>query len=77
MREAEAQCMSQPGDSSDAARTAGSGEPEAAPDVDVTLIDEMLRMTPEQRLRQNDRMAALALKLMRRFGRPAVAPESE
>ena len=30
--------------------------------VDVTLIDEMLRMTSAERLRQNDRMTA-AVKL--------------
>ena len=33
------------------------------PVVDVGLIDEMLRMSPSERLRQNDRMAALAVKL--------------
>ena len=31
--------------------------------VDVTLIDEMLRLTPKQRLEQNDRMATLAVRL--------------
>ena len=31
--------------------------------VDVTLIDEMLRLTPKQRLQQNDRMATLAVRL--------------
>jgi len=35
--------------------------------VDVTLIDEMLRMTVRQRLEQNDRMAALAVKLRAAF----------
>jgi hypothetical protein len=35
--------------------------------VDVTLIDEMLRLTPSERLRQNDRMAALAAKLREAF----------
>jgi hypothetical protein len=36
-------------------------------EVDVTLIDEMLRMSPTERLRQNDRMAALALVLQQAF----------
>ena len=40
-------------------------ETEAA--VDVGLIDEMLRMSPSERLRQNDRMAALAAKLREAF----------
>jgi hypothetical protein len=31
--------------------------------VDVTLIDEMFRLTPKQRLQQNDRMATLAVRL--------------
>ena len=35
--------------------------------VDVGLIDEMLRMSPLERLRQNDRMAALATKLREAF----------
>ncbi|HEY7371525.1 MAG TPA: hypothetical protein VIF57_05050 [Polyangia bacterium] len=35
--------------------------------VDVTLIDEMLRMTVRQRLEQNDRMATLAVKLRAAF----------
>jgi len=35
--------------------------------VDVGLIDEMLRMSPSERLRQNDRMAALADKLREAF----------
>jgi hypothetical protein len=33
----------------------------------VTLIDEMLRMTPAERLRQNDRMAGLASRLREAF----------
>jgi hypothetical protein len=37
------------------------------PGVDLTLIDEMLRLSPEQRLRQNDRMAALAVDLQEAF----------
>jgi hypothetical protein len=39
----------------------GGTETEAT--VDVSLIDEMLRMSPSERLRQNDRMAALTAKL--------------
>ena len=35
--------------------------------VDVGLIDEMLRLPPSERLRQNDRMAALAVKLRQAF----------
>jgi hypothetical protein len=46
----------------------GSDHEEAdRPAVDVTLIDEMLRLTPTERLRQNDRMAALAAKLREAF----------
>ena len=39
----------------------------ASVDVDLTLIDEMLRMTPTERLRQNDRMATLAARLRESF----------
>ena len=42
-------------------------EPTSATGVDRTLIDEMLRMTPRQRLQQNDRMAALAVRLRAAF----------
>jgi hypothetical protein len=35
--------------------------------VDTSLIDEMLRLSPAERLRQNDRMAALAMKLRAAF----------
>jgi hypothetical protein len=35
--------------------------------VDGSLIDEMLRLTPAERLRLNDRMAAQALKLQEAF----------
>ena len=35
--------------------------------VGFGLIDEMLRMSPSERLRQNDRMAALAGKLREAF----------
>ena len=35
--------------------------------VDTSLIDEMLRLSPAERLRQNDRMAALAMKLREAF----------
>jgi hypothetical protein len=41
--------------------------------ADVGLIDEMLRMSPSERLRQNDCMAALAVKLREAF----VARESD
>jgi hypothetical protein len=41
-----------------------AGEPVA---VDTSLIDEMLRLSPAERLRQNDRMAALAAKLQGAF----------
>ena len=40
---------------------------EDTPGVDLTLIDEMLRLSPEQRLRQNDRVAALAVELQEAF----------
>lgn len=36
--------------------------------VDVTLIDEMLRMSVKERLEQNDRMAAQVVKLRAAFG---------
>ena len=42
-----------------AGRPNDSRDPSAA-SIDVTLIDEMLRMTVRQRLEQNERMAALA-----------------
>ncbi|HVX94139.1 MAG TPA: hypothetical protein VHK47_04425 [Polyangia bacterium] len=35
--------------------------------VDATLIEEMLRLSPAERLRQNDRMATLAAKLRAAF----------
>jgi hypothetical protein len=50
--------------------------PDGAPSdsvADVGLIDEMLRMSPSERLRQNDRMAALAVRLREAF----VAGEGE
>jgi hypothetical protein len=47
----------EPGEDSEA-ETAG---------VDVTLIEEMLRPSPAERLRQNDRMATLAAKLRAAF----------
>jgi len=43
------------------------GDAEAAAAVDIGLIDEMLRMSPSERLRQNDRMAALAARLREAF----------
>jgi hypothetical protein len=42
------------------------GDTETMP-VDTSLIDEMLRLSPAERLRQNDRMAALAAKLRAGF----------
>ena len=46
--------------------------------VDVTLIDAMLRMTVRQRLEQNDRMAALAVRLREAFeDRKAAWPSGE
>ncbi|HEY2900791.1 MAG TPA: hypothetical protein VGL59_09465 [Polyangia bacterium] len=39
----------------------------AAAAIDVTLIDEMLRLSPLERLRQNDRIAALAARLREAF----------
>jgi hypothetical protein len=48
--------MSERGDGPD-------GKGSDAPVVDVTLIDEMLRMTVRQRPEENDRMAALAVGL--------------
>jgi hypothetical protein len=38
-------------------------------EVDVTLIDAALRMTPVERLRLNDRMATLVAKLRDAFDR--------
>jgi hypothetical protein len=43
------------------------GEEDGAAAVDLTLIDEMLRLSPVERLRQNDRMATLAQKLRAAF----------
>lgn len=37
--------------------------------VDKSLIDEMLRLSPAERLRQNDRRASLAVKLRAAFSR--------
>lgn len=45
--------------------------------VDVTLIDEMLRLTPEERLRLNDRMVRTIEELRDAFAaanRPDDAP---
>ena len=51
---------------------------DAERDVDVTLIDEMLRLTPAQRLRQNDRVASLATRLREAFEvRNAACPSRE
>jgi hypothetical protein len=35
--------------------------------VDVTLIDEMLGLSPAERLRRNDQMASLAARLREAF----------
>ena len=43
----------------------------AAASVDVTLIDEMLRLSPSERLRQNDRAATLAARLQVAFSAKA------
>jgi hypothetical protein len=56
--------MSDRNDQADESRSSPAG-------VDGTLIDEMLRLSPKQRLEQNDRMAALAVRLQR-----AVAAEN-
>jgi hypothetical protein len=45
----------------------GQGSEVEPSSVDVTLIDEMLRLSPIERLRQNDRMANLAAKLRAAF----------
>jgi hypothetical protein len=46
--------------------------------VDISLIDEMLRLTPAQRLRQNDRVASLAVRLRQAFAvRGAACPKRE
>jgi hypothetical protein len=37
--------------------------------VDGSLIDEMLQLSPAERLRLNDRMATLATKLQEAFAR--------
>lgn len=48
--------------------TEGADDPDEAPvAVDVSLIDEMLRLTPAERVRQNDRVASLAVKLREAF----------
>jgi hypothetical protein len=39
--------------------------------VDVTLIEETLRLSPADRLRQNDRAAALAVRLQTAFSAQA------
>ncbi len=44
-----------------------------APPVDETLIDAMLALTPEERLRQNDRMIRTILQL--RQGLTKKAPD--
>ena len=39
-----------------ASKTKDAGQIEKAVVVDTSLVDAMLRLTPEERLRQNDRM---------------------
>ena len=54
--------------SASATRLEDSNGPDEAPvAVDVSLIDEMLRLTPAERLRQNDRVASLAVRLREAF----------
>jgi len=54
------------------------GEDEETPAVDVSLIDEMLRLTPAERLQQNDRVASLAARLRQAFVvRDAACPNRE
>jgi hypothetical protein len=51
--------------------------PRAGSVVDETLLEELARMTPEERLRQNDRMATTILELRHGFaaaGKPDDAP---
>jgi hypothetical protein len=43
------------------------------PAVDGSLIEDMLRLTPLERLRQNDRAAALAASLQAAFSRQGEA----
>jgi hypothetical protein len=43
------------------------------PVVDASLIEDMLRLTPLQRLHQNDRAAALAVSLQEAFSRQGEA----
>lgn len=46
--------------------------------ADPTLLDELARMTPEERLRWNDRMAATVMELRHAFAatRPDHAPRA-
>jgi hypothetical protein len=41
----------------------GDRDEKTRPVVDVSLIEEMLRLSPAERLRQNDRAAQLAERL--------------
>ena len=41
------------------------------PDVDATLIDELLAMTPEERIAQNDRTLAMIQELRDGFAKAA------
>jgi len=46
----------------------------SAPEVDVTLIDAMLRLSPEERLHLNDRMLRLTEELRRAFAARQPSP---
>lgn len=55
----------------DASGATGDEHERAVALVDVTLIDEMLRLSPAERLRQNDRAATLAARLQVAFSAEA------
>ncbi len=44
------------------------------PDVDVTLVDEMLRLTPIERIRQNDRVLCMIEELRDAVARNRARP---
>jgi hypothetical protein len=45
----------------------GEGDEAETAGVDLTLIEEMLRLSPAERLRRNDQMASLAARLREAF----------
>ena len=47
---------------------------EEAPEVDPTLVAETLRLTPDERLRLNDRMATTILELRDAFAARRAEP---